>query len=55
MFYYITTIRLALELQEQGLRVNGPSGLVVKALTWIVSNVGSNPTWLHSFSVSFRC
>ena len=46
--------QLALKLQEQRLRFDGPSGLVVKVLAWIVRDVGLTPSWFH-FSQQIRC
>ena len=36
--------------------MNGPSGQVVKVLTWIIKDLDLSPTWFQFFSVkSYRC
>ena len=36
--------------------LNRPGGLVIKALTWHVKNVGLSPIWFQFFSVEvYRC
>ena len=42
------------KLQEQLLRMNGPSGLLVKMLTQIARDVGLSPTWFQIFLSKFQ-
>ena len=36
----------------QRLRLNGPDGVVVKALARIARDMGSSPTWIQFFSAN---
>ena len=48
----VCTCYIDLVCQEQWLGMNGPSGLMVKAFTQHMRDVGLSTTWFHFFSVT---